>query len=344
MRNRTTGKILTAFIAVLAVICCVTTVFALIARAGKSDAPEVAGVVREAAEENPYGFAEEKWQEGSVYYNGKSYRFREGLQTYLIMGVDSDDVVAPAADSVSGGQSDAMFLVVMDRAEESVKVISVNRNTMTSVEVYDEEGKRLGYSDMQICIQHGFGDGMRLSCNRSVDALRRLFYNIPVSGFYALNMGGIIPFNDALGGVTVTASEDVIRGDVTIMEGEEMTLMGEDAYAYLRYRDTEVAMSADARLKRQEQYITAMLVKLLEQPSLAGKAFQAAEDYTVTNIDFVKLMTQIRDYSFDTEEDVFTLPGQTVRNGDYEEFHVDEDGLMEIIMNVFYIETDNTAQ
>ena len=341
MRDISTGRILTAFIGVLAVAGVAIMVPGILAKANKAETSEVAGAARAVEEDNPYGFANEKWQEGDVYYNGKTYRYREGLQTYLIMGVDSDDVVAPAKDGVSGGQSDAMFLMVMDRAEETVKVVSVNRNTITSVEVYDEEGTRQGLSDMQICIQHGFGDGMRLSCNRSVDAVKRLFYNIPISGFYALNMGGIPAFNDALDGITLTPVEDVIKGDIEILEGEEITLNGEEAYAYLRYRDTSVAGSADKRLERQEQYVTALLDKLLNNPSMAARAYRDAADYTVTNIDFVSLVTQIRDFSFDPDKDLYVLPGETVPNGDYEEFHVDEDGLMDIIMTVFYKVTVN---
>ena len=58
--------------------------------------------------------------------------------------------------------------------------------------------------------KHGYGDGMELSCERSVAAVSRLFYNLPISGYAAINMGAIPALNDAVGGVQVTVLDDVI--------------------------------------------------------------------------------------------------------------------------------------
>lgn len=68
-----------------------------------------------------------------------------------------------------------MFLAVMNPHDKSVSIIAVNRNAMALVDVYDEDGVYMGQYTKQITLQHGYGDGMELSCERSVAAVSRLF-------------------------------------------------------------------------------------------------------------------------------------------------------------------------
>lgn len=137
---------------------------------------------------------EEGWQDGWIRYNGQIYAYNEDIMTFLVMGVDNDDVVKKAKDGLSGGQADAMFLAVMNPHDKSVSIIAVNRNAMALVDVYDEDGVYMGQYTKQITLQHGYGDGMELSCERSVAAVSRLFYNLPISGYAAINMGAIVSY------------------------------------------------------------------------------------------------------------------------------------------------------
>jgi anionic cell wall polymer biosynthesis LytR-Cps2A-Psr (LCP) family protein len=125
------------------------------------------------------------------------------------MGIDRYGPVTKAENEISGGQSDGMFLLVCDKSKQKMSVIAINRNTMTDVEVYDEEGNLRGTYQRQICLQHAYGDGMRVSCLRSVDAVSNLFYDIPISGYLSLNMDGISLMNDAVGGVTLEILQDL---------------------------------------------------------------------------------------------------------------------------------------
>ena len=125
------------------------------------------------------------------------------------MGVDKSGEVTEGENGIDGGQSDAMFLFVTDSKKESISVIPINRNTMTLVDVYDKAGFFIGQAELQICLQHGYGDGMRSSCLRTVDTVSRLFDDIPISGYLSLNMDAIPILNDALGGVTVEVMDDL---------------------------------------------------------------------------------------------------------------------------------------
>ncbi|MCM1105481.1 MAG: LCP family protein [Blautia sp.] len=284
----------------------------------------------------------EKWQEGVIEYKGKSYRYNSNLRTYLIMGVDSDDPVEEAKDGVSGGQSDAMFLLVADSEKRQLSVISINRNTMTDIDIYDEEGYSLGSLQGQICLQHSFGDGRKLSCSRSADVVAELFGNIPVSGYIALNMGGIPLMNNAVGGVEVTVLADIhdpARG-VELCEGDTVTLSGEEAYSYLKSRDVTEFDSASQRLRREEQYIIGYMDKLREMAgdntSMVEGVYDSVADYLVTSVNFTNLLTELTSYTFD-EEHLYTVPGETVMGEELEEYYVEEEAFADLIYEVFYI-------
>lgn len=286
---------------------------------------------------------QEKWQEGTVSYKGKKYRYNNNIKNYLFMGIDKDEPVSDAVDSVSGGQSDAMFLVVTDSEKKSVSVISIHRNTMTKIEVCDEAGLNKQEIMGQICLQHGYGDGKHYSCRKAQDAVSYLFYNLPISGYLAMNMGGIPKLNDAVGGVEVTVLEDLTLPDrgVELHAGETKTLNGDEAYCYLRKRDIQVDESATDRLRRQEQYIAGFMTQA--KTAIAGDAEKALEiydsiaEYLVTDVDFVKLISDLVTYEQD-ENGMYTVPGETVMGEKYEEYYVDDDALYDMIIQIFYEE------
>ena len=143
--------------------------------------------------------------------------------------------------------------------------------------------------------------------------------------------------NDAIGGVTLVPIESVKRGNVVVAKGKETTLNGEQAYAYLRVRDVDEFGSANNRLLRQQQYIVAVMEKLLADPGKANKLYEAGADYIVASIDLPKLVNDAKGMTF-TEEDMYSLPGETEFKDDFEQYHVDEDGMIKLILEVFYEE------
>lgn len=289
---------------------------------------------------------QEKWQEGVVTYEGKEYLYNTDIKTYLMMGVDIDGPVQQSSDYTQGGQSDALFLLVVNNKTEQLQVISINRNTMADIELCDEEGIDMGPLKTQICLQHAFGDGKRLSCSKTVDAVSGLFQNIPISGYLAMNMGGIPQMNDAVGGVEVTVRQDISfpKAGVNLKKGQKVTLNGTQAYLLLHGRDTEEYDSATKRLQREEQYIVAYMDKLkkvsTENPDQVTEIYNSVSDYLATSVDFTSMIEQLMNYGF-SEDQMYTVPGKTVEGKPidgkrYEEYHVDEDAMEELIMKVFY--------
>jgi LCP family protein required for cell wall assembly len=238
-----------------------------------------------------------------------------------------------------------MFLLVVDNDNQKIKIVAINRNCMTDIDLYTENGTYYATEKYQICLQHAFGDGKRLSCDRTVDAVSKLFYNIPISGYLAMNMDGITVMNDALGGIEVEVLEDLDGYGITLTEGETVTLKGDAAELYLRGRDLNEFDSASGRLKRQQQYLIALANRLTEaaksddedEQQMALNAYDAVSDYVVSSVDFSSLVSEIAGYSFD-DSDMYSVPGTTQMGEKWEEYVVDEEGLYDLIINVFYQE------
>ncbi len=288
---------------------------------------------------------EEKWAEGVIQYKGHSYKYNANQKIYLLMGIDNNGVVETAKDSVSGGQSDAMFLLVADEEKQQMKIVSINRNTMTDVFVCDKDGKSMGTMQAQICVQHGFGDGEKLSCTRTVDAVEDMFYNLPISGYIAFNMGAVKEINHVIGGIEVEVLEDISSKDgrIQLKKGDTVTLSDDEAMLYLRGRDLDEFGSATNRLRRQEQYINKYIWAVKNSSGVSRtkieSLYEATEDYMVTSVDFTELVSQLIEYEY-TEDDMYTVPGEMKMGKDFEEFYINQDEFYDLIFEVFYNEVD----
>lgn len=283
------------------------------------------------------------WKEGWVKYNGQVYAYNEDILTFLIMGIDKKKDVKEVAEGTNGGQADALFLVVLNPHDDSLSVIGINRNTMTDVSVYDNNGSFVNTVKAQIAVQHGFGNGVEESCEYEVNAVQHLFYEMPIHGYAAINMDAIGPLTDMVGGVDVVALEDIKSGNSTVIkEGEEVHLEGDLAFAYIHNRDTKEFGSADHRLERQKQFITTYLQKVKQKTKedigFPISVYQSIAPQTVTSLtvdEMTYLVSIAKDYSFD-ENYLYTLKGETKQGDVFEEFYVDETDLFELILKVFY--------
>lgn len=189
-----------------------------------------------------------------IWYNGKAYRYNHDLVTMLVMGIDQESDTIEEKDDVSGesGQADSIFLMVMDKSKDEIKMISISRDTMTQIKTFDYKGNYLGKSKNHLGLAYSFGDGKvtMLSVHGGC-CLQPVLWNA-VNGYVALNMNAVAMINDAVGGVTVTVPEDMTQVDPSFAEGAAVTLTGDQALKFTRYRDTEKDFSNNSRMERQE--------------------------------------------------------------------------------------------
>lgn len=319
----------------------------LVGAVGKARLRQVSAQQPQLAEapaaEMPTEEETEIWQEGWVKYQGQIYAYNEDILTFLFMGVDQrGETVKEVAEGTNGGQADALFLLVLDPHDQTASIIGINRNTMTEIDIYNEDGAYVDTVIAQIAVQHGFGNGVEKSCEYQKKAVSRLFYSLPIHGYAAINMNAIATLNDEVGGVDITVLEDMSSESPRLAEGERVHLEGADALTYVRYRDTDAFASADRRLERQKQYLTEFVkaARSTVQQDLSSvvRLYQALSPMMVTDIsadEAVYLASQALDYKIDTEN-FYMLKGETVMGEQFEEYNIDEEALYELILQIFY--------
>ncbi len=296
-----------------------------------------------SAAETPTEEEIEIWQDGWVKYQGQIYAYNEDIMTFLFMGIDQrSETVQEVEEGTDGGQADALFLLALNPHDKTASIIGINRNTMTAIDIYNEEGAYVNTVIAQIAVQHGFGNGVEKSCEYQEKAVSRLFYSLPIHGYAAINMSAIETLNDEVGGVDVTVLEDMTSVSSLLKEGETVHLEGKDALTYVRHRDEEVFASADRRLERQKQYLTEFVkaAKSMAKKDITSvvRLYQAVSPMMVTDItadEAVYLASQALDYRIGPD-DFYMLKGETVMGEQFEEYNIDEKALYEMILQIFY--------
>lgn len=345
------GKVLLRTFKILGIIGVVIVVsFLLLCMIGKAELYQSAST-KTPALRNPEAAGEE-YDGYTIKYQGEEYVYNEDVLTILVMGIDSLDKLPnpeEVEDYILGGQADTLFLVVINPHTKEIELIAINRNSMTEVDVYDSDNNFVRTDLLQVCLQHGYGSGLEDSCEREVQAVSRLFYDLPIHGYLAMNMAAVPILNDSVGGVRLEVMENVPWGSEVIASGEGnmVTLEGMDAYYYLQYRDVEVFDSASMRLARQKQYLNDFAHQAVaatkEDITFPVDVLDQLSDYTVTDMNASKVMylaTTYINYSFNTEG-IYTLEGETITGGGgFEEFYVDDDALYALIIDIFYEKID----
>lgn len=281
-----------------------------------------------------------------VRYQGALYEYNENIITFLVMGIDKGkETFEPweaELDNSGNGQADALFLAVLDTENHTIKVIGINRNTMTDIYLCDDTNAPIPTSFSQIALQHAYGADGTVGCEYQVKVVQDLFYHLPIHGYVAINVDAVPVINDTVGGVTVDVLEDITLHDANLVAGNRVHLMGESAYWYIKYRDIEQFASVDMRTKRQAQYLNGFIdaakQSVKEDPFLAVQLYRELKPHMDTNISAVEavyLASDLPKYQFD-ENSFYKLSGETVMGERYEEFYPDDDALLTLILDIFY--------
>ena len=287
------------------------------------------------------------YQEGDVNYNGQMYRYNKDMLTILILGIDSNDPVPEVNENTNylkGGQSDAIFLFTMNPHDKTISVVAVNRNTMTDIDMYDKDNNYVKTVKAQLCVQHGYGDGNELSCERAEKTVSELLYNLPIHGYVSMRLGAIWLLNEAVGGVEVTLPFDV--PEINQSAGATVRLYGQDAFYFLKYRSLDKFNSASERLEKDKIYLKAFMKQVFESTksdiSYPVKLYQIASSYIVTDIsvdEMSYLASELLGYDIEGVK-MYSIPGETVMGEKFEEFYVNEVQLKEMLLDVFYEKVD----
>lgn len=286
------------------------------------------------------------WEEGWIRRGDKIYQYNEDILTFLVLGIDKNDEVMEGANSMDGGQADANFLVVINPKEETIKLVCINRDTMTLIDAYDLYGNHDTTTLAQICLAHAYGNSNEENAQNSVKAVSRLFYGIPIHGYCAINMAAIPVINDSVGGVTLTSLETFSVKGYSFVKNQKVSLHGMGAFWYVKHRNTKEFNSNGNRLLRQKQYLNAFVSEakstLSKKPAYAATLYNSILPYMTTNVsvdEVTYLASTVLNYNFNVD-DLINLKGETVQGEYYEEFYPDDAALKELVLELFYEEVN----
>ena len=217
-------------------------------------------------------------------YDCVMYQARPASETTtsLLIGYDHDaeGALEELHGYSHGGQADFLLLVQLDHRSEKIRMLQIDRDTMTAVHMMDDLGTRRGAFTLQICLAHAFGSTREENNANTVRAVEDL---LKISGdgdgaqidwYLAMDISGISRLNDLLGGVTVNLEDDLSALDPAMTPGATLRLTGEQAERFCRGRYGVGDQTNASRMRRQRQYMAAagetLMAKLREDPDFAN--------------------------------------------------------------------------
>lgn len=280
----------------------------------------------------------------AVTYKGKKYLFNTDITSILCMGVDKSELGLDYDVVGTGGQADALFLVAFNTKTGETEVIAIPRDIKADIGIYSPDGQYLKTEKYQICLAYAYGDGREKSCENTKTAVERLFYNLPIQSYFAMDLEAISYLNNAVGGVTVTLNDNSFVDSYGIQhyQGETLTLYGSDAVRYLRMRDIEELTSTTQRLDHQINYLNSFTQKAIamtkDDLGVPLNLLSIIGDNSVTDLNPAKITAfattvitnGVNELSFKK------IPGELTSDGTYAEFVVDEESFYEMLLDVYY--------
>lgn len=277
----------------------------------------------------------------TISQNGKNYVLNENMVSVALIGTDR--LYGYVIDDESRGHADAIMLVAYDTSTGKVTLINVPRNTVTEFTFTYDDGIE-GSVTTFLSAAYAYGNTDAKSAETVCGAVSDLLNGIPVENYVVLLESCIDPLTEAIGGVTVTAVQDVPW--VGVKKGETYTMTGNQALRYVQWRNIHEKTSPTDRMKRQHDFAQAFLHQSVDaikkDPTVIGKFYDILTDpqYMTTNLhmnEFAYLISAVATNGVNDLEMV-TLP----YTPDYEEetglmaYLPDRSGIMDLVLDVYY--------
>lgn len=275
---------------------------------------------------------DEAW-EGTVEYNGQTYVRNRDIKTVLFLGIDDKDA---GNDLIGrGGRSDCIILVMLNKAEKTARMLEISRDTMTDVDVYDNNGDYVMTTNIQIAMQYAYGDSRSKSCRLTKNKVSQLLYGLNIDYVCSLTMDGIAVLVDGIGGVDITMPADYTDIDPAYVEGASFHMDGEEAYRFVHSRDLVHSGGNDNRMERQNWFLLEVVRQLKNNRQLSNSQLvEMADPYLETDMD-ADTLDLLRSSSLNS--DSVKVPGTTQMGELHDEYHVDNAALQALLIQLFYL-------
>lgn len=263
---------------------------------------------------------------------------RKDLETILVMGLDKNERSEMLEGYVNKTQSDFLLLLVIDQENRSINSLHINRDTMTEITRLGVFGGATGKYTAQIALAHAYGSGGSDSALNAVKAVSNFLGGVKIDHYMTFTMDSVALVNDMVGGVTVLIEDDFSEMDPSLVQGQEITLKGEQALHFVRGR-TNVADGTNLnRMARQRQYMMGLYEKIMaaaaQDEAFPEKLVEKLADAFDTDLSVYQL-----DSLFDTlleckMGEILTIEGENVR-GEFMEFYADPDSVAQAVQTLF---------
>lgn len=272
----------------------------------------------------------------SIQHEGQDYALKRNLSSVLLIGTDNFVNDAKQYDDLPYNFNLADFLVVLvfDHSSKSITPVQICRDTMCDVTTSSGAVMR-----MQITLSHTYGTGKEDSCIYTRNAMENLLFGVPLDNFLSFTMDAVPLMNDLVGGVTLTLEDDIPALGPEYVKGAQITLHGQDALRFVRYRDTSLLDDNLRRMSHHRLYLNAFTAAAREavskDPDFAVKCYRAAENFLCTDLT-VEQVTDIVNELCEYELLPVRCPGgKYVEAEPFPEFLMDEASLWDCVRGVF---------
>ena|GEM_PF-638208 len=283
--------------------------------------------------------------ESKIVYNGATYVKNTNIVSLLFLGIDSNQ---ERKKYDLGYRSDMIMVCAVDIAQKKATLISIPRDTKTTMYKVDADGNVTNTVQNKINASFSFGGRefqtraantmacVQMFLERRCELQNRLDFqlDIPVYLYAGIDMDGITQVASAVGGVDVTLTENVPKVG---SKGETVHLKGQNAIEFLTNRhDTN---GDTHRAARQQQFMIALAKKIqgMGPVNIITSLYDDLQKYVHTNlttdqmIDFAKILTKLNINSIDVK----MVTGKGTTSGTYYMIH-DEDATLQLLLDVYY--------
>ncbi|SDI42365.1 LCP family protein [Natribacillus halophilus] len=211
--------------------------------------------------------------------------------SFLLLGVDAEDETS--------GRTDTIIVMTVNPEDESMKMLSIPRDTLVDIVGRDGEDK----------INHAYAFG---GAEMAINTVEN-FLDVPIDYVATINMDGFEEMVDAVGGVTVSNEMAFEQGGTQFSEGD-LELDGEDALSFVRMRDDDPRGDA-GRNDRQREVIEGVLAEGAQLSSVTrvGSILDSVGSNVETNAEWDDITDMIGYESSRHDIEQMTLSGEGTR-------------------------------
>ena len=283
----------------------------------------------------------------TLHFDGKDYQLKENMEVILIMGIDDREDIGDSQFAIHNSQADVLYVYAVDHKNKTFQAIQINRETMTGIQTYNNDGTKDAIAEAQICLAHSFGKTEQGRCLNTVDAVSGLLFNIPVDHYISLNMAAISILNEQVGGVTVTVPAGLESADPAFKEGAKVKLQGKQAELFVRSRMSLENDTNEFRMERQQMFLNAWMEqannKMDTDSGFALGLVLSLSDYMTSDMSanaLSDLANQLKEYkNLGTVKTIGeTLLESEAKISAFREYYVDMDDLERKVIDLFYVE------